>query len=611
MSILDQKTFISAISPFDRLRNSEFEAVTEAMDIAYFKPGVKLIARNNPAPDHLYIIIKGLVQEVDEEEEIIALHVSQDSFDAMSLIDGQCKNEFIVQEELLCYLLPKEIFLTLIHNNTSFQTFYYQNLSQRLDHLIDQRNNKELVGFMVAKIGEAYIHPPIFVDANASIYQAVEILEEHKATSVLVNKNNEIGIVTDTDIRKSVVLQRQSVDSAVGNIATYNLLSMQKNDFLFNALLKMTKHTIKRLIIYDEQETIVGVLDQMDLLSFFSNHSHLIAVQIERATTTEQLKKASLNLISMIQTLYAKGLKIKYISQLVSELNGKIFNKLYNLVAPVELVENSCFIVMGSEGRSEQIIKTDQDNALIWRNDFVYDSLNKIKQELTEILIDFGYPPCPGNIMVSNPAWSQSLKTFQEAIFHWIEYPHHNTLMNLAIFYDATVVAGDELLLQQAKDYLFNLLTDNKSYFSHFAKPTLAFETPLGIFANFIVEKSQHKDQLDIKKGGIFPIVHGIRSLALEHKLTQTNTMERIQVLRDKGLFSHQFAEELMEAFGFMLSLRLQAELEKIQLGYSYDNYITPSQLNKLERDLLKDALKIVNEFKKFITYHFKLNMVS
>jgi len=611
MSILDQKTFISAISPFDRLSNSEFEAVTEAMDIAYFKPGEKLIARGNAAPDSLYIIIKGLVQEINEEEEIVTLHVSQDSFDPMSLIEGTCKNDFIVQEELLCYLLPKELFLTLIHNNTRFQGFYYQNLSQRLNHLIEQRNNKELVSFMVAKIGEAYIHPPIFVEADDSIYQAVEKLEEHKATSVLVKKNNDVGIVTDTDIRKSVVLQRQSVDSAVGNIATYNLLSMQENDFLFNALLKMTKHTIKRLIIHDEQETIVGVLDQMDLLSFFSNHSHLIAVQIERATTIEQLKKASQNLISMIQTLYAKGVKIKHISQLVSELNEKIFNKLYRLIAPAELVDNSCFIVMGSEGRGEQIMKTDQDNALIWHNDFTYDSLNQVKQTLTETLIDFGYPPCPGNIMVSNPAWSQSLKTFQESIFHWLEYPQHNTLMNLAIFYDATAVAGNEQLLQQAKDYLFHLLSDKKSYFTHFAKPTLAFETPLGIFANFIVEKSQNKDQLDIKKGGIFPIVHGIRSLALEHRLTQTNTMERIQILKDKGLFNAQFAEELIEAFGFMLSLRLQTELEQVQLGHSYNNYINPSQLNKLERDLLKDALKIVNEFKKFITYHFKLNMVS
>jgi CBS domain-containing protein len=213
--------------------------------------------------------------------------------------------------------------------------------------------------------------------------------------------------------------------------------------------------------------------------------------------------------------------------------------------------------------------------------------------------------------MVSNPAWSQPLKTFKEAIFHWLEYPHHNALMNLAIFYDANAVAGDDNLLQMAKDYLFALLTSNNSYYSHFAKPTLSFETPLSLFANFIVEKSQHKDQLDIKKGGIFPIVHGIRSLALEQRLTLTNTMDRINALKDKGLFDKTFADELVEALGFMISLRLQAELDQIRFNQPYNNYISPSNLNKLERDLLKESLKIVNEFKKFITYHYKLNMVS
>ena len=607
LSVLEQKAFIGAIAPFDRLRPSELEAVAEAMDIAYYKQGDIIVERYS-APEYLYIIIKGVVQEIDNDG-VASVHVSQDMIDAMALIDGESQKEFVVEEELICYLLPKELFTTLLDNNKEFQKFYYQNISERLDSLIEQRYSKELSSFMVAKIKEAYVRPPISVSAEDSIYDAVAQMKQHKITSILVKRGDEIGIISDTDIREQVVLQRKSIDSPVGDVATYNLIGMTTDDFLFNALLTMTRHRIKRLVIYENNE-VMGVLDQMELLSFFSNHSHLISVQIERASTTDQLKKACESLVHMVQSLQAKGVKVRYISQLINELNTNIFEKLYQLIAPQELIENSCLMVMGSEGRGEQVLKTDQDNAIILRDGFEFDGLEAVTQEFTETLISFGYPSCPGEIMVSNPYWCKSLSDFKEEIHQWISEPSENAMMNLAIFYDACSVAGDTDLLREAKGYLFEKLQDNKPFFTNFAKPTLSFETPLGFFANFIVEKSHHKNQLDLKKGGIFPLVQGVRSLALEHRLTMTNTIERIKTLQQLDVFEKQFSVELIEALAFLSTLRLQTGLHKLEHNEELDNYIAPNQLNKLERDLLRDSFKIVNEFKKFVTYHFKLNMV-
>ncbi|MCV6637526.1 putative nucleotidyltransferase substrate binding domain-containing protein [Candidatus Albibeggiatoa sp. nov. NOAA] len=607
MSVLEQKAFIGAIAPFDRLRPNELESVAEAMDIAYYKQGDRLIERNS-APEYLFIIIKGVVQEIDNDG-VASVHVSQDMFDAMALIDGESQKEFVVEEELICYLLPKELFTTLLNNNKEFQKYYYQNISERLDSLIEQRYSKELSSFMVAKIKEAYIRPPIIVNADDTIFDAVSQMKQHKITSILVKRGDEVGIISDTDIREQVVLQRKSIDSPVGDIATYNLIGMTTDDFLFNALLTMTRHRIKRLVIYENDE-VMGVLDQMELLSFFSNHSHLISVQIERASTTEQLRKACESLVHMVQSLQAKGVKVRYISQLINELNTNIFEKLYQLIAPPELIENSCLMVMGSEGRGEQVLKTDQDNAIILRDGFQFDGLEAVTKEFTETLISFGYPKCPGDIMVSNPYWCKPLSEFKEEIHQWISEPSQESMMNLAIFYDACSVAGDTDLLREAKGYLFEKLQDNKAFFMNFAKPTLSFETPLGFFANFIVEKSHHKNQLDLKKGGIFPIVQGVRSLALEHRLTMTNTIERIKTLQQLDVFEKQFSVELIESLAFLSTLRLQIGLQKLEHSEELDNYIAPNQLNKLERDLLKDSFKIVNEFKKFITYHFKLNMV-
>jgi len=422
MSILEQKAFISAIPPFNQLQAHEFDAVADALDIAHFKKGEHLI-RQGESSDVLYIIIKGIVQEM-QDDEMVSLYVSQDSFDAMSLLEGKSQNDFIVQEELICYVLPKKLFFTFIQSNDRFKEFYDQDLSKRLNSLIEQRNSTELASFMVAKISEIYIQPPIFVDANTAVYDAVQTMTQQKSSFILVkanNANNEIGIVTDKDLRDHVVLQRYSIDDAIANIASYHLISLCPDDFLLHALLVMLRNSIKHLIIKNDQE-IIGVLEQIDLLSYLSNHTRLVAVQIDRAQSKAQLKVASQNMTNMIKAFNANGMKIKYMMQWVNELNQQVFKKLYAFIAPPALLDNSCLIVMGSEGRGEQILKTDQDNAIILREGFVYDGLEKITQELTETLVDFGYPACPGKIMVNNPYWCQSLKGFKNQIFQWVVF---------------------------------------------------------------------------------------------------------------------------------------------------------------------------------------------
>ena len=294
-------------------------------------------------------------------------------------------------------------------------------------------------------------------------------------------------------------------------------------------------------------------------------------------------------------------------------MNEKLFEKLFELTAPEELKSKSTLIIMGSEGRSEQILRTDQDNALILSDDcsMDYNEIMKYTKTFTEHLVEFGYPLCDGNIMVSNPFWVQNITSFQETIFDWIHKPNEENYMYLAIFYDAVAITGDKELLNILKEYLFTVCANAPSFYPFFAKPIVSFETPLGLFSDFVVDKTHHKDELDIKKGGIFPIVHGVRTLAIEKNLKETNTVERLKELNDLGILDREFTNELIESFNFLLTLRLKFRLDKIDKKEELDNYINPSKLTVLEKDLLKDSFKIVNKFKKFITYHCKLNMVS
>ncbi len=624
---LDQKTFLAHLPPFSQLPEPELERLAKEMTVGHYRAG-EVLLKAGERPAHLFILIDGSVWEIDgdppasglaesvkspEQSErllmcVTSLYMAEDIFDTRALLEGISKHSFVVAEPARCFRLPREIFLQTVRNYPPFAHFYDLKFSQRLAARQDAEDLRELSAFTITKISDVYLHPPTYVTGDTSIHQTAMAMKANKTNSVLVRHGDEIGIVTATDLREAGIIQRRSLDAPVATLATYELIGMGPDDFLFNALLRMTRHNINRLVI-SEGSTIHGILEQIDLLSYLSNHSHLIGVQIERASTKEELQWASRDLVNVIRDLHHKGVKIRYIMQLVSELNKQMLRKLFELLAPPELVENSCLLVLGSEGREEQVMKTDQDNALILRDDFSYPDLERITSEFTASLIDFGYPPCPGNIMVSNPYWAKSVAAFKKELFEWIVHPTHEYFMQFAIFYDAKAVAGDENLLRHVKDRMHRLLGDHRSFYSQFAKATLAFETPLSFFTNFVLEKN--RDELDIKKGGIFPIVHGVRSLALEYRLPQTNTIERITALGQRNLFQPSFGTELIEAFTFMSTLRTKAGLQKIERGLPQDNYLNPKELNKLERELLRDSFKIVNEFKKFATYHFKLGMIS
>jgi len=587
------------------------EFVCENLDIVYFKENEVLLSKG-ANPEFLYFIIKGVVQE-KEENEVISIYDHHEVFDPISLIENHVKREFITAQETICYALPREIFLEVLHKDAHFEQYFFQSISQKLTFNQANEKNKELANFMVARVEDAYIQAPVIVDAQTSIYAAVSQLKEKKSNTLLVKRGEALGIVTDTDYREKFILQRLSAGDRIEKLAKFDLVTIKESEFLFNAQLEMTKHGIKRLVVIDENQNILGVLDQISLVSFFASHTYAISNEIERADSIEALQKASTNLIRITQALYAKGVKVRYISKLLSQLNEKIFKKLFDLTAPDTLRESAVLIVMGSEGRREQILKTDQDNALILSNDCScsLDELKNFTDSFTETLMRFGYPKCPGNIMISNPEWVMSEDEFKTKITQWIDEKHSENFMNIAIFYDAVAVAGDEKLLFSVKEHLLKRVEDNPTFSAHFAHPSLSFETPLSIFSGFVLDKKEHKDELDVKKGGIFAIVHGVRSLALENRLELTNSVERLKKLNDMGVLDRELTEDLIESFTFLLALRLKYNLEKIDKHIKPDNYINPNALSKIEKDLLKESFKTVDKFKKFLTFHYKLNMLG
>ncbi|WP_247877736.1 DUF294 nucleotidyltransferase-like domain-containing protein [Azospirillum thiophilum] len=611
--------------PFDRLTADQRAMLAGALDIALYPRDAVVLCREEPV-DSLFVVLRGSVQE-RRGGEVAAVHGPGDRFGLQALYgraggkaggdadaEGTAARRFVAADECVCHLIPRAALEALAADNPEFGAAILGGFAQRMRDLAVERSHREMAALTMARIRQAHLHPPLFVDAAASLREAAEAMKRNRASSVLVRGGDgRTGILTGTDLRDLVVLDGRPVSDPVGPLARYGLLTLERDDLLFNALVLMTRHAVRRVVV-TENGAIVGLLGQSDLLAVLSNHSQVIGVQVEHATDPADLGRASRSIVELIRTLHATGVKVAFIADLVTELNRRIFRKLFELLAPPELLANSCLIVMGSEGRGEQLLKTDQDNGLILRDGFTCADLPAIAAEFTRHLVAFGYPPCPGNIMLSNPDWTRPLAGYKDAIFGWIHRPDEAAQMNLAIFYDAAPVAGDPALLADAKAYLLGRLQDNQMFFSQFARPTLSFDTPSGLFAALF--ERRRAEPVDIKKAGIFPIVHGVRALALEKHRTETNTVERIQVLAELGALDRKMAADLIEAFAILSTIRLKARVDlpdkeapdEEGAELAIDNLVHPDRLGKLDRDQFNDCLALVKSFKELIAHHFRLN---
>ncbi|MCT7469577.1 DUF294 nucleotidyltransferase-like domain-containing protein [Aliarcobacter cryaerophilus] len=609
----EQKKFISNIHPFNNLNTFELDDLVEDLDIVYFKAN-SIVQAQDSNPEFLYFVLKGLIQEINDDE-VLSVYSKGEIFDSVSLIKNHSKNSFVAIEESICYALKKEIFMQILSSNQQLENYFFQSISDKLNNNILNEKNKDMANIMIAKVKDAKVHKAVVIDTNKTIYEAATIIKQEKIPTLLLkDEDGEMYIVTDSDFRQKVILNRMDYDDLVVKIASKGLIYINEDDFLFNAQLQMAKHGLKRVVVKNDHDDIVGILDQISLSSFFATNTFAVSNQIINAETLEELKEASHSFIKIIKSLNAKGVKIEFISKLINQLNKKLLDKLYKILAPKELIGKSCLVVMGSEGRAEQILRTDQDNALIISDDcsISEEKLREFTHLFTETLVDFGFPRCEGNIMVSNPYWCRSQSDFKELIYEWVNSPSGDNFMNIAIFYDALCVSGDIEIIKELKNYLFKISSNSQSFYTNFARVINSFDVPLGFFDGFVFNSKdeKHKDEIDIKRGGIFIIVQGIRSLSIQNRVLNTNTIKRINSLKELKVLDDESAKELIMAFNILNSLKLKASLEKLDKKEKIDNFVNPNRLTIMEKDLLKESFKIVNKLKKRLENHFKLNYV-
>ena len=596
--------------PFSLLDEKTLKTIEDSSQIAYYTQDSVLIEEET-LPEHVYVIIKGVVKAM-EGEELTDLYHANDTFGAIELIRQKGgKDRYFVTEELICFEIPKDLFLDVTKENKAFKTYFLSSLVERMEMMKEKKENLKASEMMLARVDEHLLHSVCVVNADTDIIEALTNLESTRAAALIVKNEFGYGIVTDADLRYYILHKEEDNLREISQLQSYPLISVEEDELLFNVLLVMTEHNIKHLPIEDDQKNIVGVLELTDLLSYLSNQTHLIAVQMQRANSVEEVIAASNRIDIMINLLHSKGVKSRYIAKLVSEINKKMYAKLFEFIFPKEWHKKTTLLLLGSEGRGEQILRTDQDNAIIFENGFEPENKEEVLKNFIETLDKIGFPRCKGNVMVINPKWARDVDGYKEEMRKWINTPDAQGLLDMAIFYDTYAVAGNIELFKELRTFLFKKVQSHKEYLSYFAKSIESFESPLGLFSRFISTEKSHKNEIDIKKGALFSLIHGVRALALEYSITKTNTTERIKELNNVGYMNKEESKDLLETLEVINTLRLSAQLDKLQDEKEIDNYICLRTLGKLERDTLKEALKSVENFKKRVSYHFHLSQVG
>lgn len=468
----------------------------------------------------------------------------------------------------------------------------------------------DLPSLASARVADAPLRQPLIVEGDLDLVSLCRELSARHLDDALVRDGGRIGIFTTTDLRDALLRPEPPDRIAVRELAHFETVTVAPGDALVDALLAMLRHRIRRVVVA-EGDAIVGLLGQPELMGHVASHSHLIAAGAAEARDLPALAAAARQVQDLIALLHADGIRADVIAGLVGGLNRRIFRRLWELLAPPGLVANSCLVVMGSEGRGEQIIRTDQDNALILRDDFDCPELEAVTAAFTAALVDFGYPPCPGGIMLSRPAWRQPLAGFRATLGRWIHGEAADGPMNLAIFLDAAVVAGDATLHREARAHLGRLMTENAAYLARFARAIEQFTHEEGGWWSRLPGLSgRAAAEVDLKKLGLFPVVHGVRALALEAGLTEVGTVARLEALVAAGRIEPGLARDLTDALRCLMAVKLTTNLAQIAEGRAPDNRVRPAALGSLDRAALKDSLAIVRGFRTWIAGHFRLDLL-
>ncbi len=620
--------FLSQLEPFTFLPESEFEKIAASISLIYYPKDTVLFVQGKSRVEYLYIVHQGALECYYEEggRKILREVLGEgDLYGGISILlnNGISIRTLKTIENSRLYILPKKLFLELCKKYETFSEYFTDLFGKRmLDRSYAQivasgfRPREDALQVFNMPVEGLYTKDLLYCDEGFTIQQAAKLMSERNCSSILVRSENGefVGLVTDRDLRTKVVACACNFLSPVSQIMSTPLHTIPAHALVFEALVEMMRNKIKHLAVVDDDQKVIGILAHYDLLRAQGQAPVFIIQEIAQASSVEQVVSARAQVPSLIYNLINAGAKSRHVARFLSTIADAVLERLATLALerlgspPVRF----SFVVMGSEGRREQTLKTDQDNALIFE-DPPTGRLKEVKNYFLKLgelicgwLNDAGYYFCKGDVMAKNPRWCQPLSVWKEYFTDWIHHPEPEALLRAGIFFDLRHGFGESELVAQLKDHLFGSLEGWPGFFRHMAENALFYAPPIGFFRNFVVlSKGEHRDTFDIK-AAIQPIVDFARVYALHKRIHKTNTWERLEEIASQKVLTREEYNEVETAYSYLMQVRFVHQVKKlVEENKEPDNYINPKQLSRIEQTMLKEIFVRVEKFQAKLNFDF------
>ena len=622
--------FLKGFPPFSMLLHDNLLSICKSMEVHYVEKDTLIFKTNEPVKDIFYIVKDGDIGLFTELNELVDECDEGDIFGLRALMrQGNYRLSARAIEESIIYSISSKIFDDFIASNPEASKYLMSNLASNYRKSNSDEQHETILttfhgyGSRIPDFPEEqtadYSKNPVVCSPDTKIKEAAILMTEKRVGSIVITqKNKPLGIITDKDLRTKIATGLFSIEEPVNKIMTTPVITYPTNITVAEAQIAMIKHKITHLCITIDgtiDSALTGILSEHDIIVIRENNASFLIKEIKRTKSIEDLKHIRFRAEGLIKRYIEQQIPITFVSKIITEINNSITTKIIdnaikNINKPLPI--SFTWLAIGSQGREEQLLMTDQDNALVFDNVPQKDYKKtqayflELSKKINEDLNTVGFEYCPANMMASNPKWCLSLSQWKQQFMRWITSPDQDNLMLCTIFFDFKPVYGNHDLVQKMSEGIFESISHHEIFLNHLGVNALKNPPPLGFFRQFLVEQSgEHKDQFDIKSRAMMPLVDAARLLILSNNIqSHNNTLLRYKKLTELEPQNKDVYNDCVIAFKNLLRFRTEQGLKHDDSG----RFIDLTSLSKAHRLELKNCFKTIKEIQELILVRFNLS---
>ena len=618
--------FLERHAPFDALPRATVERLATQLDVEYFRRDTWVYDERTNC-DRLYIIRTGALGEWSSDGELLDEYGEGDAAGAHRLTTAGGHDRSPTRAtrlravaDTLVYTLSEPRFADLCRENPDVAVFFSERVAERLKAAIRSPSASEAtVPVWSQTLRSLLARPPLTVRGETSIREAAQLMTQARFSSVLVVGADELGIVTDHDLRSRVIGAGRSVDDPVRTVMSSPVVSVDIDDTLLDVMMQMLDRGIHHLAVR-ERGLVMGMVAVTDVVQTLAANPVIIMRDIRRQQSVAELVRVARQRADVVLQLLASGARARDVHRVLTRIGDALTRRLIELGwQEMRSLHNEpageyAWVAFGSQARNEHTLGSDQDNGLIMTDALSGDDqgLGELARWVCNGLDACGYPRCPGDIMAVTSRWRQPLRNWRQYFTQWVREPSPEAIMRGSIFFDLRSVHGNVRLVDELRQHIAREVQAQPLFIAHLARSALSRRPPLGLFGRFVLEPNgDHAPSLDLKLRGLAPIVDLARVYALEAGCEDANTLERLRCAAENAALSSSGSTELADAFELIAMLRLRHHARRLKAGLLVDHMLDPQELSSSERKHLRDAFSVVKTIQNNLQHSHQLGNLS